>query len=180
MVFALLVLMSMTILGVASVSSSLMQNKMAVSMENKSLAFDAAEAAIAGVVFEAEDKVLLTNPNLLDPLSEARQGAQIDLVNQDLSCFDNVNWTQRRVTEGGLNQGAQHNGAGKFQSNPDINSWSKTAFVREKSCLGSSNVIGGSNVNCHVFMVRGCGQVSGSAFAVANSLNVAVFAPASN
>ena len=79
MVFALLVLMSLTILGVSSVSSSLLQNKMAISMEKQSIAFDAAEAAIAGVVFESEDETLLTDPDVLDPLSEARQGATIDL-----------------------------------------------------------------------------------------------------
>lgn len=179
LVFSLLVLMSLTILGVASVSSSLMQNKMAVSMENSSLAFDAAEAAIAGVVFESEDETLLTNPALLDPLSEARQGNPIDLAVQTQSCFDNVSWTTRNMTQAGLTTGARHTGAGNYQTNPDILSWSRTAFIREQACLGSSNVIGGSNISCHVFVVRGCGQLQGSKFAVANSLKVAVFAPAS-
>lgn len=179
MVFALLVLMSLTILGVASVSSSLMQNKMAVSMERHSLAFDAAEAAIAGVVFESEDEVLLTNDALLDPLSQARQNAAIDLDNQELSCFDNANWVNRTMTQAGLNTGAQHNAVGAYDNSPGVVSWSRTAFVRENACLGSSNVIGGSNISCHVFVVKGCGQLTGSGFAVANTLNAAVFAPAS-
>lgn len=49
MVFALLVLLSLTILGVSAVTSSLSQSKMAMSMQQTGLAFDAAEAAIAGV-----------------------------------------------------------------------------------------------------------------------------------
>ncbi len=180
MVFALLVLMSLTVLGVASVSSSLMQNKMAVSMEKRSLAFDAAEAAIAGVVFESEDEVLLTTPGLVDPLSEARQGVQIDLDNQQLSCFDNINWTNRSLTNTGLTTGTNHTAVGLFDSNPATSSWSRTAFIREQSCLGSSNVIGGSNISCHVFVIRGCGKLEGASFAVANTLTAAVFAPASN
>jgi type IV pilus assembly protein PilX len=51
MVFALLILLSLTILGVTSVASSLLQSKMAISMERSTLAFDAAESAIAGVIF---------------------------------------------------------------------------------------------------------------------------------
>ncbi|MDP5040873.1 MAG: pilus assembly protein PilZ, partial [Paraglaciecola sp.] len=82
MVFALLILLSLTILGVTSVASSLMQSKMAVSMERSSLAFDAAESAIAGVIFEAEDKVVLADANINDPLSDARGGNQLDLTVQ--------------------------------------------------------------------------------------------------
>lgn len=179
LVFALLILLSLTILGVASVSSSLMQSKMATSMETSSVAFDAAEAAIAGVVFESEDEVLLTDPNLSDPLSDARQGNVLDPTVQTLSCFENATWTNRSVTQGGLTTGTNHNGIGNFDDRPVTDSWSRTAFVREQACRGSSNVIGGSNINCHVFIVRGCGQVNGKSFAVANSLTASVFAPAS-
>jgi len=179
MVFALLVLMSLTVLGVASVSSGLMQNKMAVSMQNQSLAFDAAEAAIAGVVFESEDEVLLANPNKVDPLSQARQGTVIDLGNQTLSCFNNADWTNRVITSNGLQQDSEHTTAGLFDNNPPISSWSRTAFVRERACLGSSNVIGGSNISCHVFIIKGCGKLQGANYAVANTLSASVFAPAS-
>lgn len=179
LVFALLILMSMTILGVSAVSSSLLQNKMATSMERQSLAFDAAEAAISGVVFESEDDTLLTNVNLLDPLSQARQQSAIDLGTQQLSCQDAANWTNRTMTTAGLRSGAQHTAAGSYVGDPGINSWSRTAFVVERACLGSSNVIGGSNINCHVFMIKGCGQIAGSKTIVANTLNASVFAPAS-
>ncbi|WP_110429013.1 PilX N-terminal domain-containing pilus assembly protein [Glaciecola sp. KUL10] len=177
MVFALLVLLSMTVLGVASVSSSLMQNKMASSLERKSVAFDAAEAALAGVVFESEDESLLANAGLSDPLSEARQQNALDRTVETLSCFDD-NRTDRIITSTGLTRGTRHIAEGNYRDNPEVRSWSRTTFVREQACRGSSNVIGGSNINCHVFMIRGCGQTAGSNYAVANTLSAAVFAPA--
>ncbi len=179
MVFALLVLLSVTILGVSSVSSSLLQGKMASSIERKAVSFDAAEAAIAGVVFESEDESVLVDANLTDPLSEARQLTAIDLENDSLSCFDE-NRTERVMTKNGLPFGQRHTANARYSDNPPVNSWSRTAFVREQACLGSSNVIGGSNINCHVFIVRGCGQTVGSNYVVANTLTAAVFAPASN
>lgn len=179
LVFALLVLLSITILGISAVSSSLLQSKMATSVERKSITFEAAEAAIAGVVFESEDESVLIDPNLTDPLSEARQQPAIDLVNDSLSCFDN-NRTERVMTKQGLEFGKRHTANAKYSENPTVNSWSRTAFVREQACRGSSNVIGGSNINCHVFIVRGCGQTEGSNYVIANTLTAAVFAPASN
>jgi len=79
LVFALLVLLSVTILGVSSVSSSLLQGKMASSAERKSVSFDAAEAAIAGVIFDSEDESVLVDPLLMDTLSESRQLTALDL-----------------------------------------------------------------------------------------------------
>lgn len=178
MVFALLILLSLTILGVTSVAGSLMQSKMAVSMERRSLAFDAAESAIAGVIFESEDKIVLADANLKDPLSDARSGNQIDLAVQNLSCFDDDDWTNRSVTAAGLVKGSRHVTHGEYTTQPSINSWSRTAFLREQPCVGSSNVIGGSNISCHVFIIRGCGQLKDSHYVVANTLNASVFAPA--
>lgn len=178
MVFALLILMSLTILGVTSVSGSLMQSKMALSMERRSLAFDAAESAIAGVMFESEDKQILANPLKNDPLSDARGGNQINLTLQTLSCFDNNTWTNRTLTTNGLVKDNRHVAAGEYVASPAIDSWSRTAFLREQPCVGSSNVIGGSNISCHIFIVRGCGQLQDSNYVVANTLNASVFAPA--
>jgi type IV pilus assembly protein PilX len=178
MVFALLILMSLTILGVSSVSSSLMQSKMATSMEKRSLSFDAAESAIAAVMFESEDEALLSNVALDDPLSEARSGAQLNLAVQDLSCFEDARWTNRILTKNGLEKETQHITAGNYTDKPVVKSWSRAAFVREQPCIGSSSVIGGSNISCHVFIVRGCGQLDDSNYAVANSVNASVFAPA--
>ncbi|MFT6345206.1 MAG: type IV pilus assembly protein PilX [Paraglaciecola sp.] len=178
MVFALLILMSLTILGVSSVSSSLMQSKMATSMEKRSLSFDAAESAIAAVMFESEDEILLSTANLDDPLSAARGGTQLDLTVQSISCFENVTWTNRVLTSSGLSAGTQHTSAGNYTDKPVVKSWSRAAFVGEQPCVGSSNVIGGSNISCHVFIVRGCGQLDGSNYVVANSVNASVFAPA--
>ncbi len=179
MVFALLVLLSITVLGVSAVTSSLSQSKMAVSMQQQGLAFDAAEAAIAGVFFESEDESLLTDDSKTDPLSEARQDIIFDPTTDSMSCFDDGEWTDRFMTEGGLTAGDRHILDGSYQSSAATKSWSKTAFVREQACRGSSNVIGGSNVNCHVFIIRGCGKVSGRSSVVANTLAASVFGPAS-
>jgi type IV pilus assembly protein PilX len=178
LVFALLILMSLTILGVSSVSSSLMQSKMAISMEKRSLSFDAAESAIAAVMFESEDEELLSNVALDDPLSAARGGNLLDLTVETMSCFEDVTWTNRVLTNAGLSAGTQHVSAGNYTDKPVVKSWSRAAFVREQPCVGSSNVIGGSNISCHIFIVRGCGQLDGSNYAVANSVNASVFAPA--
>jgi type IV pilus assembly protein PilX len=178
MVFALLILMSLTILGVSSVSSSLMQSKMASSMEKRSLSFDAAESAIAAVMFESEDEGLLSNIALDDPLSAARGGNLLDLTVETMSCFEDITWTNRVLTKAGLSAGTQHTRAGNYTDNPVVKSWSRAAFVREQPCVGSSNVIGGSNISCHIFIVRGCGQLDDSNYAVANSVNASVFAPA--
>jgi len=179
MVFALLVLLSLTILGVSAVTSSLSQSKMAMSMQQSGLAFDAAESAIAGVFFESEDEILLADTNLTDPLSEARQGNVYDPSTQTMSCFDEDEWTDRFMTQGGLTVGTRHTTNGSYQSTPNTQSWSRTAFIREQACRGSSNVIGGSNINCHVFVIRGCGKVAGKTSVVANTLAASVFAPAS-
>ncbi|MBU3021860.1 PilX N-terminal domain-containing pilus assembly protein [Aestuariibacter sp. A3R04] len=178
LVLALLILLSLTILGVSAVSSSLSQNKMAMSMQRSGMAFDAAEAALAGVFFEAEDKIVLTDNTKKDPLTEARQGLQFDPDNDAMSCFDN-GWTARSVTSTGLSAGTEHKNSGNYQTDMRTQSWSRTAFIREQACRGSSNVIGGSNVNCHVFVVRGCGKVSERSTVVANTVTAAVMAPAS-
>lgn len=116
MVFALLVLLSLTILGISAVSSSLTQSKMAMSTQQAGLAFDAAEAAIAGVFFESEDEVLLSDVNLTDPLSEARQGNVYDPQVNTLSCFDENTWTNRQMPSGALEIGKQNIGSENYQS----------------------------------------------------------------
>lgn len=179
MVFALLVLVSLTVLGIASVSSGLLQNKMAVSLQTQTHAFDAAEAAIAGVVFESEDSTVISDIVMADPLSQARQNTALDIQDQTLRCQDDESWTNRRVTSSGLMPGTQHQAEGHYDNSPPIDSWSRTAYVREQACLGSSNVISGSHITCHVFIIKGCGQMQGSRSIVANSLTAAVLAPAS-
>jgi type IV pilus assembly protein PilX len=179
MVFALLILISLTLLGVASVSGSLLQSKMAVSSENRLLAFDAAEAAIAGVIFESEDDTVLSDADRLDPLSEARQKDVLDLTDNSWRCENDTDWINRTITHSGLSAGSLHTQSGNYDDNPAINSWSRTAYLSEKACQGSSNVIGGSNISCHVFVIKGCGQLEGSRAITANTLNVSVFAPAS-
>ncbi|MBO7923494.1 pilus assembly protein PilZ [Alteromonas sp. K632G] len=179
MVFALLVLLSLTILGVSAVTSSLSQSKMAMAMQQTGLAFDAAEAAIAGVFFESEDESLLQDSTKVDPLSAARQLDPYEPETETMSCFDENEWTDRYMTESGLSTGSEHTTNGTYQTLAGTKSWSRTAFIREQACRGSSNVIGGSNVNCHVFIIRGCGKVGAKSTVVANSLAASVFGPAS-
>lgn len=178
MVFALLVLMSLTILGIASVSSGMMQTKMTASLERKSYAFNAAEAALAGVLFESKDESILVDPIKTDPLSEAKQMLALDLANDTLTCFDSDR-TERFITNSGLTRGEMHTTQGSFKTKPVTSAWSKTVFIKEELCPGASMVIGGSNISCHIFLVRGCGKTAGSNYAVANTMSVAVIAPAS-
>ena len=175
--FSLLVLLTLTLLGVTAVTSSVLQLQMSSVTANRALAFGAAEAAIAGVLFESEDSLVLTDPLLTDPFTEARQMTAIDLATQSLSCFDDANWVSRRVTQAGLVAGALHTNAGAYTADPEIHSWSKTAYVGTGSCLGSSNVIAAGRLQCQLFVIRGCGQLSNSKFAVANTLMAAVIAP---
>lgn len=179
LVFALLILLSLTIVGVSAVSSSLNQTKMAVSMQQSGMAFDAAESALAGVFFESEDEQILSDAARLDPLSAARQEPAFDPQTQTLRCND-VAWTDRKVTKSGLSYNTVHTLDAMYQDEVSAKSWSKTAFVREQACRGSSNVIGGSNLSCHVFAIRGCGQLSGHKTIVANTASAAVLAPAAN
>lgn len=176
LVFALLVLLSITILGVTAIKSSILQSKMASSIEKKSFAFDAAEAAIGGVVFESEDDAIMRSPNAVDPLTEARGVNQFDSTSEVLSCFDDKRVT-RRATADGMTTNTMHTTEALFSDNPPVRSWSRTVFVREQACRGSSNVVGGININCHIFLVRGCGQIEGSNYAVANTLAASVIAP---
>ncbi len=179
LVFALLVLLSITILGVAAINSSILQSKMASSIERKSFAFDAAEAALGGAVFEAEDETILTNPNADDPFTEARQANAFDEDNEVLSCFDDTRVT-RTATADGMTVSTVHTGQALFSNNPPVNAWSRTVFLQEQACKGSSNVTGGSGISCHVFLVRGCGQLQGSNYAVANTLAASIVAPATS
>lgn len=179
MIFALVVLLALTLLGIAALGTSTLQQKMAVNSHQQTLLFNAAEAALAGVMFESEDEQLLANKTLLDPISEARQGNRLDPVLQTFSCFVDQGFTGRTVTSSGMSTGAKHQLSGAQDSQNHMLSWSRTAFVREQACRGSSNVIGGSNIRCHLFMVRGCGQWIGSDYAVANTMTLTVFAPVS-
>jgi len=179
LVFALIMLLCVTLLGVAAVSSSLSQSKMASAVQAQGLTFDAAEAAIAGVVFEAEDQIILADVNLDDPLTAARQGVEFNPLTDTLECVNDTDWINRQLTSAGLKKGQQNTAAGNFHSQPNVASWSRTAFVREKPCRGSSNVIGSGGLRCHVFVVRGCGQIEGKRTITANSLTVAVFGPSS-
>lgn len=179
LVFALVLLLCVTLLGVAAVSSSLSQTKMANSVQGQGLTFDAAESAIAAVVFESEDQIVLSDDDIDDPLTAARQGTELDPAVNVLECVNDDDWTNRQLTASGLTKGQQNTLTGNFHSQPNVNSWSRTAFIQEQPCKGSSNVMGSGGLKCHVFVVRGCGQIEGKRTITANTLTVAVFGPSS-
>lgn len=175
MVFALLVLLSLTLMGLASVSSGLIQTKMASAMEQQSLAFEAAESAVSAVIFEAQERSGLIDRSFIDPISLARQSAAIDLSTTAISCFAEQGYVPSQLTQNGFKTVSLASDTGEDDSQARIYSWSRTAFVQEAACRGSSNVIGANTMLCQVFLIRGCGQVPNSPYAVANTLSVNVF-----
>ena len=179
MIFALLMLLCLTILGVASVSSSLLQTKMASSQEQQFLAFNAAEGALSEVLFEMEEQLELSTTSLLNPLLEARKISELVPSVTGLSCFVKDGFIQSNVTSAGPNFAERHTTLAQSDSQYRLTRWSRIAFVQEQTCRGSSNVIGANKISCHMFVVRGCGQLENSPFAVANSVTVSVFAPTS-
>jgi type IV pilus assembly protein PilX len=179
MIFALLMLLCLTILGVASVSSSLLQTKMASSQEQQFLAFNAAEGALSEVLFEMEEQLELSTTSLLNPLLEARKISELVPSVTGLSCFVKDGFIQSNVTSAGPNFAERHTTLAQSDSQYRLTRWSRIAFVQEQTCRGSSNVIGANKISCHMFVVRGCGQLENSPFAVANSMTVSVFAPTS-
>lgn len=178
-IFALLMLLCLTILGVASVSSSLLQTKMASSQEQQFLAFNAAEGALSEVLFEMEEQLELSTTSLLNPLLEARKISELVPSVTGLSCFVKDGFIQSNVTSAGPNFAERHTTLAQSHSQYRLTRWSRIAFVQEQTCRGSSNVIGANKISCHMFVVRGCGQLENSPFAVANSMTVSVFAPTS-
>lgn len=176
LIMALLILLSLTVLGVSSVDSSISQGKLVTSLEQRQLAFNAAESALAMAMLEAEDEVLLANDSVLDSLSEARLGTAFDPGFDTLSCFANTTASERFVTQSAFTPGVSQVNSGAFNDR-QVNSWSRTVFIREQACRGSSAVIGSGGVSCHVFLIRGCGQQGEQPFAVANSAVVSVTAP---
>lgn len=179
LIFALLVLLSLTLMGLASVSSSMIQNKMANAMEHQLLAFNAAESALAATISQSADNVVLPDSSIIDPLSEASKIAAIDLSVDALSCFSDQGYVSRTLTQNGLQTEKHPIASGQYDRQSRLNSWSLSTFVQERTCPGSSSVMGSTNIHCHVFLIRGCGQIKDHQYAVANTLSVSVMTSAS-
>jgi type IV pilus assembly protein PilX len=174
LIFALLVLLSLTLMGVASVSSSMIQNKMAYAMEQQLLAFNAAESALAATISQSADKAVLLDNSMIDPLSEAGKIEAIDLNVDALRCFSDQGYVSRTLTQNGLQTEKHHITNGQYDRQSRLNSWSLSAFVQARACRGSSSVMGSADIQCHVFLIRGCGQIKDNQYAVANTLSVSV------
>ena len=174
---SLLLLVVLTILGSFAVDKSTQQNIDAVTGMREALTFQAAESAIAGVLFEAEDPAVQSSATMLGPLAEARLMTVINPALTRMACNDNA-FATRRVTQSHLQSGQNHTGTGKFLAGPDITAWSRVAFVREQNCAGASAVIGGSNFSCHVFIVKGCALAANSPIVNTAEITASVIAPA--
>ena len=174
LIFALLVLLSLTLMGVVSVSSSMIQHKMAHAMEQQLLAFNAAESALAATISQSADEAVLLDDSMIDPLSEASKIAAIDLSVDALSCFSDQGYVSRTLTQNGLQTEKHHITNGQYDRQSRLNSWSLSAFVQARACRGSSSVMGSADIQCHVFLIRGCGQIKDNQYAVANTLSVSV------
>ena len=195
LIIALVILTSMTVIGVSSVSSGVMQTKMASNQNTVALAFDAADASVEGIIHEGSSANLRAgnvmngagNPEI-DVLTAARNSGAItnnNLVdlNQLPTCdqIANALWTQRRMNAAGLQNDAIHNNAGAMMTVPEIHAWSKSAFVGLKNITDPSSGLVSSIVDTdgarnrtifEVFMLKGCGHVSGTVVNAANTVVV--------
>lgn len=192
LIISLVLLTSMTVVGVSSVSSGVMQTKMAANQNTLALAYDAADSAIEGIVHEASSSALRMGEvadddgNLLsDVLTEARNSGQVGANNQvdfsDLPSCDQAadgNWANRTVSAAGLQDDSIHDSTAAMATNPEIWSWSKSAFIGLKNLTDPSTGMVSSIVDTdgtrnrtlfEVFVIKGCGHVSGSAVNASNT-----------
>ena len=167
LVIALVLLTSMTIVGVSSVSSGVMQTKMATNQNTLSMAFDDGDT-------------------LIDVLTEARNSGQLTTDNRvDMAtlptCDDiaNATWAERRVTSSGLQEDEIHNGTGALTPTPGVQAWSKAAFIGLKNLTDPNSGMVSSIVDTdgarnrtifEVFMIKGCGHVNGTVINAANTV----------
>ena len=192
LVITLVLLTSMTLVGVSSVSSGVMQMKMATNQNSLSLAFDAAEASIEGIIHESSSsslragEVLDENDNqLLDVLTAARAAGniannnQIDVNNIPTCDETDANWQERSVTSAGLQDDSVHTTVAAMSDKPEVWAWSKSAYLGMKNMTDINSGLVSSVVDTdgsrnrtvlEVFVIKGCGHVSGAAVNVANTL----------
>ncbi|MCM2680609.1 PilX N-terminal domain-containing pilus assembly protein [Echinimonas agarilytica] len=172
LVVSLVILLVLTLTGVLALNRSTMQQKMATLFDASGMAFDAAEVAIDGVVFEQEDVTLDAN---LRVLTIAQGAASFDPEIDSMECHD-ANWTSRTMTSSGMTKGAVHSGTGSLHADPELNSWSKVAYVGEGLRVPAG---WGFNQGFHYFQVRGCGHVAGERTTTANELQIYLLGPKS-
>lgn len=175
---SLLLLVVLTVIGSFALDKSTQQTVSSIRGMHDTLSFQAAESAISGVLFEAEDPNIQSSATLLGPLAEARQLPEIDPSIARMQCIDN-NFATRRITQNALQSGQNHTANGIFLNGPEISAWSRIAFVREQTCTGASAVIGGANFNCHVFIIKGCAHSTNHPLVSSAEITASVIAPAS-
>ena len=193
LVISLVLLISMTVVGVAAVSSGVMQTKMAANQNTLSLAQDAADAAVEGIVHESSSLALRSGQvddgvgnTLRDVLTEARNAGQLSQNNTlDFSTVPTCDastlaaWMERGVTSSGLADDAVHTMSAPLATTPEIWAWSKSGFLGLKNLTDPTSGLVSSIVDTdgvrnrtllEVFVVKGCGHVTGTAINAANIL----------
>lgn len=193
LVVSLVLITSMTVVGVSAVSSGVMQTKMATNQNTVSLAFDAADAAIEGIVHESSSTALRAGDvedddgnQVFDVLTQARNSGQISDdntvdFNNLPTCDDlaNENWAERAVTSAGLQDDTVMSGVTAMRTEPEVWAWSKSAYIGLKNLTDANSGLVSSIVDTdgtrnrtvlEVFVVKGCGHVSGSVVNAANTL----------
>ena len=195
LVISLVLLISMTIVGVSAVSSGVMQTKMATNQNSLSVALDAADAAIEGLVHESSSMALRSGlvddgagNTLLDVLTEARNAGQVSVNNEvDFSAVPTcdqsnlANWSERGVTSSGLADDSIHTMSAALGQHPETWAWSKSGFVGLKNLTDPESGMVSSIVDTdgvrnrtlfEVFAVKGCGHVTGTSVNAANTVVV--------
>lgn len=193
LVIALVLLTSMTIVGVSAIQSGLMQTKMATNQNTISIASDAAETAVEGILHEGSSLTLRAgtalddsgNP-LSDVLTDARNSGQVGNATQmDMSTMPSCDqladalWLERGVSNNGLaSDQVLSRGNVALNSNPEVWAWSKSAFLGLKNITDPTTGMVSSIVDTdgtrnrtllEVFVVKGCGHVTGTAVNVGNT-----------
>lgn len=169
---AMVVLVVLTLTGVLALSRATIQQKMATLFDSSGMAFDAAEVAIDGVIFEQEDVTLDSAQRIL---TIAQAAPEYDPESDEMQCHDG-SWTERTVTNSGLRKGKVHTSSGHLQSDPKVSSWSKVAYVGEGLKVPSGWSF---SQGFHYFQVRGCGHVKGDRTTTANDLQIYLLGPKS-
>ncbi|MBW8191883.1 hypothetical protein K0504_12625 [Neiella marina] len=172
LVVSLVVLVVLTLTAVMAMNRTSIQQKMATMFDASGMAFDAAEVAIDGVVFEQEDVTLDADQRVL---TIAQANPEFDPSTDVMACHDG-NWTERTVTNSGLSKGQVHSGTAALHSDPEVKSWSKVAYVGEGLRVPSG---WGFSQGFHYFQVRGCGHVANERMTTANTQQIYMLGPKS-
>lgn len=132
LVVSLIILSVVTLLGVSSMQSSNSELKMAGSMRDRGVAFEAAEAALA----KLEQQLALDPPSRLDLLSNCATAECFNPTCEQGLCFDGDYLSSYSEYECQVSDYADTSVRVEFWSDPQLDVWNNTA--RHKTILVDS------------------------------------------